>query len=268
MKVSNKHILSLTICCLFAMVAMAGEVVLKDPSGDDNGPGGYVYPTDAVYAAGSFDLTEVKIDFDEKNVSFDVDLNAKLDDPWGMGGGFAIQMIFIFINNAEGGHTKGLPGLNIQFSEADAWDKVVILSPQKKSRVLSEAKIKAEAFVDDMVVPTRTRGRGRTISGKVSLEDLGGGDPSTWGYQVVVQSNEGFPAKTDLLTRKVNEFEGQHRFGGGADTDCDPHVMDVLAGSAKGGDDEVAAQHEMLKYECDDSGEAKSMATLKMVKAK
>ncbi len=45
-----------------------------------------------------------------------------------------------------------------------------------------------------------------------------------------MQSNEGFPDEADLLTRKVNEYEGQHRFGGGNDGDCDPHAMDVLAG--------------------------------------
>ncbi len=84
------------------------------------------------------------------------------------------------------------------------------------------------------MVPRRTRGAGRTISAKVKLEDLGGGDPATWGYQVVMQSNEGFPDKADLLTRKVNEFEGQHRFGGGNDGDCDPHVMDILARQGRG----------------------------------
>mgnify|MGYP001116773986 CR=1 FL=1 len=81
-----------------------------------------------------------------------------------------------------------------------------------------------------------------------------------------MQSNEGFPAKTDLLTRKVNEFEGQHRFGGGTDYDCDPHVMDILAGDATGDSSEVAAQHEMLAYECDADGNATKMATLKMVR--
>ena len=49
-----------------------------------------------------------------------------------------------------------------------------------------------------------------------------------------MQSNEGFPAGNDLLTRKVNEYEGQHRFGGGNDGDCDPHVMDILAGKGAG----------------------------------
>ena len=58
-----------------------------------------------------------------------------------------------------------------------------------------------------------------------------------------MQSNEGFPAKTDLLTRKVNEYEGQHRFGGGNDGDCDPHVMDCLAGSGTGDKAEDRQQH-------------------------
>jgi hypothetical protein len=58
-----------------------------------------------------------------------------------------------------------------------------------------------------------------------------------------MQSNEGFPAKTDLLTRKVNEFEGQHRFGGGTDFDNDPQVMDLLVPPDG---DAAARQHELL----------------------
>jgi hypothetical protein len=86
-------------------------------------------------------------------------------------------------------------------------------------------------FAKDIVVPNITRGRGRTISGSVPLAELGGdGNVDGWSYQVVMQSNEGFPAATDFLTRKVNEYEGQHRFGGGNDGDCDPHAMDVLDG--------------------------------------
>jgi carbohydrate-binding DOMON domain-containing protein len=256
-----------TVLCAFATLALgfAGSVVFQDPKGDDKGPGAYVYPTDGVYAPGSFDLTEVSVEHKGDKVSFDVTVGAKLDDPWSMGVGFATQMIFIFIDTTPGaGHTDGLPGLNIKFKEDQAWDKVVILSPQKQSRVVSEAKVKAPEMLGDIVVPSRTKGTGKTISGKVGLDELGGGDPATWGYQVVVQSNEGFPAKTDLLTRKVNEFEGQHRFGGGNDGDCDPHVMDVLAGAGKGSDDEIQAQYDMLKFSCDEGSE--SHAVLSMIK--
>jgi hypothetical protein len=83
---------------------------------------------------------------------------------------------------------------------------------------------------------------------------------------VVVQSNEGFPDKADLLSRKVNEFEGQHRFGGGNDGDCDPHVMDILAGKGEGKPEEAQAQSEMLKYECGADGSSAKRTTLSVVR--
>ena len=257
---------------LFASAAPAEEVCFKDPVGDDNGPGAYTYPTDAVYKAGSFDLTQFCMKARGKKADFDVTLNSTLEDPWKMGGGFSVQMIFIFIDTdgKEGsGFTEGLPGMNIKFAAADAWDRCIILSPQPASRVQTEIDSKAPAAMKSAVlVPGRTKGAGRVISGTVDLEALGGGDPTTWGYQVCVQSNEGFPDKADLLTRKVNEYEGQHRFGGGNDGDCDPHVMDVLAGAGAGDKAEADAQHQMLAFECNEDGTAKKSAELTMVHVK
>jgi len=253
---------------LLSLPALAdGKVTLKDPSGDDNGPGTYKYPTDTVYKKGSFDITEVTVEKKGNKVDFNVTLGTQLEDPWRMGKGFATQMIFIFIDTdgKEGsGHTEGLPGLNIQFAPASAWEKVIILSPQEPARVRKEIETKAGAFKADILVPDRTKGAGKKISGTVDAQLQG--DPNQWGIQVVSQSNEGFPSGSDLLTRKVNEYEGQHRFGGGNDGECDPHVIDVLAGSAKGDASEAKAQHEMLKYECGAEGASKTKATLTMVR--
>jgi hypothetical protein len=180
--------------------------------------------------------------------------------------GFSVQMIFIFIDNQEGGFKEGPPGTNVTFSDGNEWDRMVILSPQPPGRVKTESEKMPAAQQPAVVVPTRVKGAGRTISASVDLEALGGGDPSQWGYQVLIQSNEGFPEGKDLLTRKVNEYEGQHRFGGGTDTDCDPHAMDILAGAGTGAAEEAQAQHEMLKYECNPDGTAKQLAVLKMVR--
>lgn len=256
---------------LAASAGRAQEVSFKDPTGDDKGPGKYTYPTDVVYKPGSFDLTELKVKQNGSKVDFDATVNSALEDPWGMKGGFATQMIFVFIDTdgKEGsGNTKGLPGLNVAFAPKDAWDRVVILSPQPSGRVKNEVEIKSGPLKEVILVPARTKGTGRTISGSVDKKDLGEGDISNWGYQVVVQSNEGFPASTDLLTRKVNEYEGQHRFGGGTDGDCDPHTMDVLAGSGTGDKSEIEAQQSMLTYECNPDGTSKKMATLTMVRKK
>lgn len=147
-------------------------------------------------------------------------------------------------------------------------DKCIILSPQPPSRVKTEVETKAADMKDAILIPNLTKGFNRTISGSVPVKDLGGGDPMTWGYQVCMQSNEGFPAATDLLTRKVNEYEGQHRFGGGNDGDCDPQIMDLLAGDAEGDKSEIELQHKMLAYECNADGTAKKLAVLTMVHPK
>ena len=111
--------LFIAIAALAATGVHGQSVTLTDPKGDDNGPGEYIYPTDAVYTPGSFDLTELEVEAKGKNINFKTSVNQRLDDPWGMDVGFAVQMIFIFIDtdNAEGsGHTEGLPGLNVQFA--------------------------------------------------------------------------------------------------------------------------------------------------------
>ncbi len=262
--------------CALALTLVAGStfaqtVSFKDPSGDDNGPGGYSYPTDAVYTRGSFDLTGFTLKVNGAKADVSVNVNSNLADPWSMGGGFAVQMVFIFIDKdheAGKGYTTVPSGLNFEFAPESAWEKCIILSPQQPGRVKTEVEQKAAAMKGDIIIPSRTRGAGRTITGSIDTAALGEGDPTTWSYQVVMQSNEGFPSGSDLLTRKVNEYEGQHRFGGGNDGDCDPHVVDLLAGEGTGAKEEIDLQHTMLAYECNEDGTAKKTAVVSMVHAK
>jgi len=267
MKNSRLAVLTLAASLLGAPALAAGKVSFKDPTGDDNGPGTYKYPTDVVYKKGSFDLTDFTFEKKGDKAEITVGLGSKLEDPWKMGQGFSTQMVFIFIDTdgKEGsGNTHAPPGLNVQFAPANAWEKLIILSPQNSARVKAEVGNKAAALKDAIVIPGNTKAAGAKIKATADLTGLTG-DPSQWGFQVVVQSNEGFPQGNDLLTRKVNEYEGQHRFGGGNDGDCDPHAIDILAGQGKGDASEVAAQHAMLSYECGDEGASKKMATLTMV---
>jgi carbohydrate-binding DOMON domain-containing protein len=164
------------------------------------------------------------------------------------------------------GFTQGLPGLNVQFAPEDGWDRCIILSPLPASRVRAEVEAKAAAMKDAVVIPARVKGSGHTISAVIDRKALGPGDPTDWGYQVVIASSDAYPAAGSLLVRKVNETESQHRFGGGTDGDCGPNVLDVLAGGGEGKPEEVAAQHQMLQAECNPDGTAKRLATLKMVR--
>lgn len=227
-----------------------GGFTFTDPTGDDDGPGTYTYPTDAVYKPGSFDLTELQVVPKGDQVELRIGVKARIEDPWDSaawgGNGFSVQMAFIHVDtdHAKGsGVLEGLPGTNVRFAEDEGWDRVVIVSPQGPTRVNSEVESKCPQWKGRIVVPRITRASGRTLIAVVDRAALGGAPAPTWGWQVLMQSNEGFPAKTDLLTRKVNEFEGQHRFGGGSDFDNDPHVLDLLVppdGNAK------ARQHDLL----------------------
>lgn len=256
-----------TLAAALCATASAQEVQLKDPVGDDKGPGTYTYPTDPVYKPGSFDLTGLTVTQKDDKLTFAVSVNSDIENPWGMPdpANFSVQMAFVFVRTGKGVNTKGLPGLNVEFAKGNGWDKVIILSPQPAGRVRAEVKQKAAALTDAIVVPEETVGSGRTITATVDKKLVGAGEIKAWAYQVVMQSNEGFPAATDLLTRKVNEYEGQHRFGGGNDGECDPHVIDVLAGQAKGDTSEVKLQEQMLAYQCGPDGAPKKLAQLTLV---
>ncbi len=258
---NKRSLITLAIASTLALGMSAAHAVdFTDPKGDDNGPGNYTYPTDGVYKPGSFDLAKLSVTKNGNQLDFAVETNSRLEDPWGMGVGFAVQMVYVFVKNKEGGNAEVPPGLNVQFAPGHEWNKAVILSPQKKGRVLGEVTSKAGKLAGDILVPNSTKGSNRSIKGSVPLADLGGdGNPDAWSYQVVMQSNEGFPDTDSLLARKVNEYEGQHRWGGGHDGNCDPHVMDVLESAG-------ATQKQQLAYECGPNGESVKKATLQMFK--
>ena len=232
---------------------MNAGFTMTDPVGDDDGPGDYTYPTNPVYKPGSFDITEFQVVPSGNAVELRVTLNATIDDPWDSqawgGNGFSIQMVFVHIDTdhrAGSGIVDGLPGTNVRFDATEAWDKVVIISPQGATRVNTEIDLKCPQWRDKIIIPRITRASGHTLIAIVDVSALGGPPRASWGYQVLMQSNEGFPDKKDLLTRKVNESKGPHRFGGGTDYDNDPHVMDILVPP---GGDAAKKQHAILgKY--------------------
>jgi hypothetical protein len=213
----------------------------NDPIGDDKGPGYYTYPTNPVYTPGAFDIVSFEVDATGRdNLVFKITVNADLKQDWGMAADFDVQMFEIYIDQDRvpgSGEVRCIPGINVNFDPNNAWDKVVIVSPQPNSRVQVELDVKAGELKNMAVLPAKVAGSGRTITVVVKRRDLGitaETDISNWAWQVVAQSNEGFPDSDDMLTRNVNEFRGLHRIGGGSDYWGDPELMDVLVWPARG----------------------------------
>jgi C-terminal binding-module, SLH-like, of glucodextranase len=223
---------------------------MSDPAGDDDGPGSYTYPANPVYKPGSFDISEFRVVPGGKTVELSVEVSSTIEDPWDSqawgGNGFSVQMVFVHIDtNHEGGSgvVEGLPGTHVRFAAAEAWDRVVIISPQGATRMNKEIQLKCPQWKDRIVIPRTTRASDRKLVAVVDVSALGGPPQESWGYQVLMQSNEGYPDSKELLTRRVNESAGPHRFGGGTDGDNDPHVIDILVPPGR---DAAKEQHHLL----------------------
>jgi len=261
---------SMLAAALFALPSFAASVELKDPRGDDKGPGTYTYPTGAPYKAGSFDLINMKVAEKGQDIVFTIEIATQFTDPWNSkawptpGNGFSMQMFQVYIDTdgkKGSGEKDALSGMNATFAEDSRWEKVVVIGAHSNKRIKSEVDQKAKAVADKVVLPKEVKVRGKTVTAVVSKKDLDI-DVTKVGYQVLAASAEGFPADKDILSRRVNEYEGEHRFGGGDDGMFDPHFLDVFAGNAKGEADEAKAQQDMLKYDA----AKKKRAVLTMVR--
>jgi carbohydrate-binding DOMON domain-containing protein len=250
-----------------AATANAGDALsFADPKGDDNGSGKAVYPTEKAYTAGAFDMVKLTISEDGADTVFEVEVAQAISDPWDSkswgGNGFSVQFVQIYLDTdgkKRSGEKKGVPGSGIEFAPDGYYEKVVLISPQPKSKILGELEAKARWLKSRWVIPARTEARRKSIVARVPTAELGGAPNASWGVQAVMLSNEGFPAPEDVLSRKINEFNGEHRFGGGCDGFGDPQIVDMFAGSGKGEASEIEAQHKVLSnYTCaDESKNAK-----------
>lgn len=230
-----------------------GVYKYNDPIGDDKGPGYYTYPTNPVYVSGGFDILSFEVDGSGKdNVVFKITVNADLKQDWGMAADFDIQHFQIYIDQdrvSGSGNVLTIPGLNVLVHPDFAWDRVVLITPQPESRVQIEVDVKAKDLADYAVIPTKISGQGRTITAVVKKSALGLAKDENmdgWAWQVVAQSNEGFPDPEDMLTRNVNEYRGLHRIGGGSDYWGDPELVDILVWPAMGSLQEATDQFAIL----------------------
>ena len=190
------------------------SIKLKDPADDDFGPGTYTYPTDAVYAPKSFDLRSVEIIDKGATVQFKVKLGARVRDPWNSrewdGNDFSLRLCRSTSTwtKAGGGYTEPLPGLgSAKFKANEAWDKLVLLSPQGKTRLGAEVRYKAKKMRKDVIIPKSTRARGKYLIAVVSKSPrrqrvllMGGSGGGA--------KQRGLPDLKDILTRRVNENKG------------------------------------------------------------
>jgi glucoamylase len=106
-------------------VVLPGTTVLSatDPSGDDNGPGTYAYPTDAAFRPGAFDLTGMQVSQTDTDVYIQVELRNLAPT---FSSAFGAQLLDVFVRDPSAASTSTAPPFasrNYSIATADAWSE-------------------------------------------------------------------------------------------------------------------------------------------------
>ncbi|WP_461866670.1 glucodextranase DOMON-like domain-containing protein [Thermococcus sp.] len=201
-------------------------VEIKDPVGDDHGPGTYTYPTDKVFnQKGLFDLTDVKIK--EGTTKYVIEFYFKNlgGNPWNGPNGFSLQIIEAYFDFKEGGNTKAIkeakngPGSNVQLDPNHPWDAAIRVFGWGSKLLLPDGKtvdVKAKADLDKNVIIVEIPKDYLKINEDTYMS-------------VLVGSQDGFGVDNwRAIAPKAEQWKG-----GGADTDAvvagvAPRVYDLL----------------------------------------
>jgi glucoamylase len=170
-------------------VALPGTSVLDvtDPTGDDNGPGTYAYPTSADFKPGAFDLTALRVN----QTATDVYIQAKIRNlaPT-FGNSFGAQLLDVYVRDpAASGTSTSAPfaSRNYAIAASDAWSERIevqgFAAPVWVNA--SGAPLGALQTVVDQATGTVT-----LILPKASFGTVG----SKWVFTVALTGQDGFSA--------------------------------------------------------------------------
>ena len=193
-----------------------GTVLLDvtDPTGDDNGPGNYAYPTAGDFHAGAFDLTRFQVIDDGTNVVFRVqtrDLSPTFGSPLGA------QLVDVYVHDptvaaADTSTAASFPQRNYTVAPASAWSKLL------------EVQGFGQRYIDAHGATAGTISIGaneisRFITFSVPASTLGHPGPG-WGFTVVLTGQDGFsPDQARGFAPTPQPFA----FGVCAAASADPH---------------------------------------------
>jgi glucoamylase len=212
----------------------------NDPTGDDNGPGNYAYPTAGDFHAGAYDLTDFQVYDTDPTVTFRVqtrDLTPTFGSPLGA------QLVDVYVHQPGATSTStaaSFPQRNYTIAPADAWSRLI------------EVQGFGQRFVD--ATNTNTVGSvtisanqiSRYITFSVPKSALGGTPASGWAFTVVLTGQDGFSSDQ---ARGFQPTPQDFQFGVCATASNDPHctvdpttvpkAMDVLTPAGVSQSDEL-----------------------------
>ncbi len=218
-------------------------LAVDDPPGDDNGPGSYIYPTDAVFQAGVFDLKSFTVAYDDKNlIIFKFAFYGPVPNPWGSPNNLALQTLDVYVDKDPGAGTGArllLPGRNAALSAGNGWEYAVWAEGWTPQFIAPDAQSGAPQQVTGVSFKVIVDPAAQTVTLRVPRFVFGEGDPATWGFAAAVLSQEGYPSTGVWRVRDVNFSAEQWRFGGAPQDANHTRIIDLAW-------DSTPAQNEIL----------------------
>jgi glucoamylase len=219
----------------YAQVAVVGDVTggttvlnVTDPTGDDNGPGTYQYPTAPDFQPGAFDLTGFQVISDGTTVYLRATV-ANLAPTFGSA--FGAQLLDVYVHDPSASSTStqaAYPTRNYTIAPAGAWSELV--EAQGFAPVSWTGAAGASVGTAFMVADQATN------SVTIALPEAQFGTPGPgWGFSVVLTGQDGF---SPGQARQFTATAGADTFGvcpvGGTSPIClvnpsaVPQAMDVI----------------------------------------
>jgi alpha-amylase/alpha-mannosidase (GH57 family) len=222
-------------------------LAVDDPSGDDNGPGTYTYPTDPVFEPGVFDLQQLSVGTDGGDLVFRFEVEGPIENAWGSGTGLSVQTFDVYLDTDPGAGTGArllLEGRNAALEKANGWDYALwvegwaqkVLQPGESGTPVEMSGEHVKLIVD----PAQ-----RTVTLRLPLALFGEeADPTTWGYAAALLSQDGFPSPGVRRVRDVLPQAEQYRIGGGPNDTNHTRIMDLAwPGDASPTQDEILSSY-------------------------
>ena len=176
---------------------------VTDPSGDDNGPGTYQYPTAADFQPGAFDLLGMTVSQTRTDVYVQVKIRNLAST---FGNSFGAQLLDLFVHNPAAAATSTaapFPSRNYTIAPADAWSERV--EAQGFAAPIwvdpSNTSLGSAQFIVDQPSDTATLVMPSSAFGTIS---------SGWVFTVALTGQDGFSSDQ---ARAFTATPGAYSFG-------------------------------------------------------
>ncbi|MGQ5517884.1 glycoside hydrolase family 97 catalytic domain-containing protein [Halococcus saccharolyticus] len=198
---------------------------ISDPSGDDDGPGGYTYPTADAFRSGAFDLQSFVVEQTPSIYEFTFEVE-NLYNAFGSSRGFSPQMFVLWVRDPakSGGSTSSLDDLGATVEFEQPWHYRLEISGFTKSIVDATGAPVTNADDNTVSLNESVDMSAGTITLTLDRDAFDGVDTADLEVIAMVQSED------RGTLRPVAEQKGAYVFGGAKSgaADVAPRIVDLI----------------------------------------